>query len=234
MMSAMSGSPIWKLIDSSGELHRLQTDQKRGVAVPADLIAAHERIVAANYARLKGTPMMARMNAGALEDYERALSHYPVVGQAELEAAARRVGSVTSTQSKVSAELAFDQFTLSLRVTALIAAAAVVVSWLFRAPLFSLSGIAVQTRNGKRASRARHLARGAVERAPFLVFLPTPFESSRSLILDPWWLTNLTWPLLLGVVVLPWLLGLAGIVLAVARPSRGIPDLIAGTYLVPG
>jgi hypothetical protein len=65
--------------------------------------------------------------------------------------------------------------------------------------------------------------------APFLMFLPTRFNVSW-LVSDPSWAANAGWPWALAV---PWLLGLAGIAVAMARPSRGIPDVIAGTYLVP-
>ena len=230
MMWAISGSAFGQLVDSSSELQRLRANQKRGVAVSPDLIAARERIVAAAYARIKDTPMMARMNPALLPDYEAALQHYPAVSQAELETAQHLVRTAPSSRSTDSLAFALDQITLTLRLIAIASVLTVLLTWAFRGPLFRMGGISLQTRDGSRAGRARHLVRAVIVWAPFLMFLPTSVSPARWSISDSWWLPDVTWP---WILALPWLLGLAGIVVALARPSRGIPDLIAGTYLVP-
>ena len=228
-MWAMSGSAYGQLIDSSIELRRLRADQRRGVAVSSDLIAARERIVAAAYARIKGSPMVARMNPTRIQDYEAALQRYPAVGRTELETAQQLVRTAPSTRSTDTLAFALDQITIISRLIAIASVVAMLLTWAFRGPVFRLSGITLQRRDGSRAGRASYLARAAIVWAPFLMFLPTRFNVSW-LASDPSWAASAAWPWALAV---PWLLGLAGIAVALARPSRGIPDVIAGTYLVP-
>jgi hypothetical protein len=229
MMWAMSGSAFGQLVDSSSELRRLRADQRRGVAVSPELIAARERIVAASYARIKGTPMMARMNPAMLQDYEAALQHYPAVGRAELETAQQLVRTSPSRRSADALDMAWDSMAIVSRLIAVAAVLAIFLTWVFTGPMFRLSGITLQRRDGSRAGRASYLARAAVTWVPFLIFLPTRVDASW-LVSDPWWDT---WPPEPWALAVPWVLGLAGIVVAVVRPSRGVPDLIAGTYLVP-
>jgi hypothetical protein len=121
-----------------------------------------------------------------------------------------------------------------LRIVAILAVVGVLVTYLFRGPLFWLSGITLQTRDGSRASRARHLARAAAEWAPFLIFLPTPAQPSLWLISKPWWFGGGgPWIPSVWLLAMPWTLAIWGTVMALVRPARGIPDLIVGTYLVP-
>jgi hypothetical protein len=232
MVWAMSGSAFGQLVDSYSVLQRLRTDQRRGVAVSPDLIAARERIVAASYARLKGTPMMARMSPAMVQEYEAALQRYPAVGRAELETAQQLVRSSPSSRSNYSLDVAVDQMAIVTRLIAIAAVLAVILTWAFRGPLCRLCGITLQRRDGSRAGRASYLARAAIVWTPFLMFLPSRVDSSW-LISSPWWSPDVGWPPEPWALAVPWLLGLAGLVVAVARPSRGIPDVIAGTYLVP-
>lgn len=233
-MWVSSGTSFGKLLDSTVELQRLQRDERRGMGIPPGLIAAHERIVAANYATLKGTPAAERMAPNLIEQFEAALNHYPVVSASDLEAAERLVGSVTSSQSIHSVEFASLQVAMILRIVAILAVVGVLLTYLFRGPLFWLSGITLQTRDGSRASRARHLARAAAEWAPFLIFLPTPAQPSLWLISKPWWFGGGgPWIPSVWLLAMPWTLAIWGTVMALVRPARGIPDLIVGTYLVP-
>jgi len=101
---------------------------------------------------------------------------------------------------------------------------AVLLSFLFRGSvLFSIFGIAVQTRRGERAGRLRCLVRAVVAWSPLLVLW-------LAMALRLAGIAPLPHPLLrygLGV------LALAGLIYAIARPERGIQDRIAATHLVP-
>jgi hypothetical protein len=71
----------------------------------------------------------------------------------------------------------------------------------------------VQTTRGERASRLRCLLRSALTWVPFVLFR----------FWQPW---PVLWVVFPATVV-------AGVSLALARPDRGLPDLVARTRLVP-
>jgi hypothetical protein len=79
--------------------------------------------------------------------------------------------------------------------------------------LLALFGVALQTSNGERAGRTRSLLRAVVVWAPILL----------SRLWQPWIVLHVAFPLVLA----------AGVGYALARPDRGVADLIAGTHLVP-
>jgi hypothetical protein len=76
-----------------------------------------------------------------------------------------------------------------------------------------LFGTSLQTLDGRRAGRVRSLLRAAVVWAPFVLFQ----------LWQPWTVFHVVFPLVLA----------AGVGSALARPERGIPDLVVGTHLVP-
>ena len=72
--------------------------------------------------------------------------------------------------------------------------------------LLALFGMRLQTLDGQRASRLRSLLRAAVVWAPFVAFC----------FWAPWVVLHVAFPLVLAI----------GCGFALARPERGIPDLI--------
>jgi hypothetical protein len=114
-------------------------------------------------------------------------------------------------------------------------------------PLMNVFGIGLQTKNGKKAGRLRCASRTAVAWLPFLVdagFGRLRYGSAFPLLrvddfgslnyrlaIDPSELVemvlNWDWPLVIATIIV------AAIVYSMASPKRGIPDLVAGTYLVP-
>jgi hypothetical protein len=230
-----SGTPFFQMIRSSIELQRLRADERRGISTSPDLIAAHERIVAATYARFKDTPVFtARMPPELIQQFETALNHYPAVGANEYQAARRLIGAVQLSEQFAEANILPALFVMTVRVVALGAVAAVLLSVIFKAPLFRLYGIALRTARGSPAGPGRCLGRAIVGWLPFLWFLPNPVQPARWLTASPWWVGSAgIWHPAPWMIVLPWVIAVAAVIVALVRPSRGIPDLIVGTYLVP-
>jgi hypothetical protein len=97
---------------------------------------------------------------------------------------------------------------------------AVVFSFIFRGGLLLfLFGIAVQMKDGRRASRFRCFVRALVGWSPALVLWLPKFE-----VVQP--LPDSVLALLLLIIV-------SGTIYAFIKPERGLPDLIVGTQLVP-
>jgi hypothetical protein len=104
---------------------------------------------------------------------------------------------------------------LSLAVCAI---PAIVFSFFLRGRLLlSLFGVAVQTEEGQPAGRARCLGRAVARWGLFLLFAP--------FLLIP----SLFFLVLFGL----WAPVLGAAIIGLLHPDRGLPDLLAGTYLVP-
>jgi hypothetical protein len=98
---------------------------------------------------------------------------------------------------------------------------AVVLSpWLRGGPALRLLGLTLQRADGARVERARAVARTVLAWAPFLA----------ALALD---VGDVRWPLLSPVGLLLVSTAVGGVAWALAHPDRGIPDVLAGTRLVP-
>jgi hypothetical protein len=174
------------------------------------------------YAELKevstraSDPMAARAATKRLESVgadERAAmetllrERSPTVG--ELAEARRRLETVKPSASPWSRTLGWLLFGIApLSIPALILAPLV-----RGGALLALFGMSLQTLDGRRAGRPRSLLRAMAVWAPFVLFR----------FWQPWAVVHIVFPLVLAI----------GIGYTLARPERGIPDLIAGTHLVP-
>jgi uncharacterized RDD family membrane protein YckC len=91
--------------------------------------------------------------------------------------------------------------------------------------LFRVFGISVRMNDGGRAPRSRCALRALASWGIYLLCLPFPpfiyLNRSLNLATSPW------------LATLPLAIGAAGLVYAALRPARSLPDLIAGTILVP-
>jgi uncharacterized RDD family membrane protein YckC len=128
---------------------------------------------------------------------------------AEIAAARRELEAIEPSASPWGLTLGFLLFGIApLAIPALLLAPLArggALLWLF--------GTSLQTLDGQRATRARSLLRAAVAWAPFVLFV----------VWQPWAVFHVVFPLVLA----------AGVGSALARPERGIPDLVVGTHLVP-
>ena len=109
-----------------------------------------------------------------------------------------------------------------------------------------MSGFALQTTNGKPANRLRCVIRSVFAWLPFALFFPAlaaagllGFAPNAAVYRQSEGLLNSTL-LLHGYANVLWIveivlgcLVVAGMIYAIARPQRGLPDLLAGTCLVP-
>jgi hypothetical protein len=123
----------------------------------------------------------------------------------------------------------------------------VAVSFFFPPGCFArMSGFALQTTNGKPADRLRCLKRSVFAWSPFALFFPAlagvgllgyapnaaVYWKSEGVLASTFLLHG--YASVLGIVeVALGSLVVAGMIYAIARPQRGLPDLLAGTCLVP-
>jgi len=138
-----------------------------------------------------------------------ALLREPPAAAAEFAAARRELETLQPSASLWALVLGFLLFGI-----APLAIPALILAPLARGGgLLALFGMSLQTPDGRGASRLRSLARAAVVWTPFVVFQ----------LWQPWTVFHVVFPLVLVV----------GIASTLARPARSIPDVIAGTWLVP-
>jgi len=183
-----------------------------------------ELLQADAYGRLKeastspSNPMSQRVAEGSLnglepeqrEALERLLRDHPP-GVEEL-AQGRRLLDVVKPPTR-------SMWGVALWVLLYFAIAPLAIPALILAPflrggaLLALFGMRLQTLVGQPASRLRSFLRAAVAWAPFIVFR----------FWAPWVVLHVAFPLVLAI----------GCGWALARPERGIPDLIVRTQLVP-
>lgn len=106
-----------------------------------------------------------------------------------------------------------------LGVAAILSAA---LAYLMRGGIsLRLYRLAVQTSSGQRATRTKCLLRAIIGWSPILTlfFLGT--------------VLSISWAYELGLTIAIWAIMFLGALYAVLKPERGIPDILAGTYLVP-
>jgi uncharacterized RDD family membrane protein YckC len=133
--------------------------------------------------------------------------HSPTAG--ELAEARRQLEAIEPGASPWSRTLRW----LLLGIVPLAIPALILAPIVRGAPLLALFGMSLQTHDGRRAGRLRSLLRAMVVWAPFVLFR----------LWQPWAVFHIVFPLALVI----------GISYTLARPERGIPDLIVGTHLVP-
>ncbi len=148
-------------------------------------------------------------------------------GAVTVEAAAARpairklLGDSMSDQLPPLAPIALFMFFGMLCVIAVSGLIAAVAA---RGLLLRLLGFELVTSDGRRASRGRVLLRAAIAWSPLLV--PVVVSTALGGMAGGLW--SLT--AMLGVALV---IQLAGAVIAIARPARGLQDRLAGTWIVP-
>jgi len=212
----LSGTPTGQLFNSAAALRQQESGGASVTRLTDEERQAHERIVAGLYERLKKNKAMPRLPQRGIDQYEALLARYPNVSDAELNAALALVESRKSRPDET--KFAFGMVAELMRLAAFVAIVLIGLSSLLRAPVLRMAGLSVKKSDGARATRWQHLVRAAIAAAPLLPFLvrwwPRPDV--------PLWLLGATWT---GLLV--------GVAIAMVKPSRGIPDLVAGTQLVP-
>jgi hypothetical protein len=226
-------TPLGDLIRYQGEWLVLERNQERLNSRSSPIVLeAYRKLMASAYAQLKATGVVDQMISRSPHAdetkrwFEAALTRYPSLTPAEVDEArvlADRSGSAFSRLGAVD-RMRLVTGVASLSVTVFYAIPAIIFAFVLRGGLlFSLFGVAVQTEEGRPAGRARCFGRAVAAWGLFFLFAPflMPLQSAFS---------SIFFVVLLGL----WIpvLGAAAII-ALVKPERGIPDVLAGTYLVP-
>jgi len=183
-------------------------------------------ILAPTYLKCKASPQYERLLLALEQDQEfrkvveAAVKACPSPSEAEVARARQVVGKETDRIiSGISEGVAYSFAT----VLGVLSIPAVILSVFLRGGLLlRLFGMAVRTRDGCRAPRSRCALRALASWGPFLPYMPLPGLFFGAGLLDR--------PVL---VLLPLAIGAVGLIVTASRPARSIPDLIAGTVLVP-
>jgi hypothetical protein len=151
---------------------------------------------------------LAQVDAEQREAMEALLAEHAPTAE-ELAAAREQLDVIKPAPSMGSTMLGIPLF-----VIAALAVPALILAPIVRGgALLALFGMSLQTLDGQRAGRLRSLLRAVVVWAPFVLFR----------LWQPWAVVHVVFPLVL----------VTGVAYTLARPGRGIADLIVGTHLVP-
>jgi uncharacterized RDD family membrane protein YckC len=182
-------------------------------------------ILAATYVKLKASPegemYFKRANEKLLHVLEAAVKQYPNVSETDLRRARAIVGEKAGVE--LSKEMAWPYITCLM--LGLLSIPALLLSFILRGGLLiRLFGISMRLKDGRKAPRYRCALCALISWGIYTLWLPLmPF-------FDPVVITTPSFPWLAS---LPLAIGTASLIYAAFRPARGIPDLIAGTVLVP-
>lgn len=183
-------------------------------------------ILAAAYLKCKASPQYERSLLALEQDQEfrkvveAAVKAYPSPSEAEVARARQVVGKETDRIISGISKGVASSFAMVLGVLSI---PAVILSVFLRGGLLlRLFGMAVRTRDGRRAARSRCALRALASWGPFVPYMPLPGLLFGASLLDK--------PVL---ALLPLAIGAVGLIVIAFRPARSIPDLIAGTVLVP-
>ena len=228
MMLERSSDPLWELLRYSTELRRLQQVAQRGGPVSPSEIEAVRKLVAANYAAARNSPFFPQFsNSTSVELWESTRKRYPQVTDAEIEEAQALMTELHPSGLPIFPRVPDRSRALLVQTFAFLAPALIAIPAIFFAVLLSgglalrISGLVLQTSQGLPAGRLRSLVRALVVWGPFPALFP-------AFGLNP-----------LASMVPLWMMAAIAAIEAVGfgytlfRPDRGLPDLIAGTYLMP-
>jgi len=154
------------------------------------------------------------------------LAQHPNVSSADFEEVSRELRRLRLTPPPASGSPAFRGGLIAFLAALLsIGAGSVLLAPLFHGGLYiHAMSIGYVTGDGARASRWRLLGRSLVAWAPVLIASTNLGVSATG----PALFLRQSWLLVIGLVVF-----LTGVVYSIAHPARGIPDRIAGTWMVP-
>jgi hypothetical protein len=183
----------------------------------------------------QGHQLLAQMPPRQRQYLELSAQLIPEVSPAEAAEARREVGVFNSGPFSITVLAAI---VIGVGLIGVFAGQFVLTMILGAPPLFRLCGISVQRADGRRAGRLRCLVRGAMLWAPIPLAVAivgatiglrvTTFRD----VIDPA-SPALPQSVLWSAVMVVLAAYLCGILYAILRPSRGIPDLITRTHLVP-
>jgi uncharacterized RDD family membrane protein YckC len=170
---------------------------------------------------------------------DRVLADHPTVSPRELAAATASLGPFLKAQQQARAKqqdrarIAPQTATAAMSAigVAFSAGFGVIFAGVFSGGLFLRAfGLAVVSRDGRRAYRWRAIFRALVAWAPAVVVVWLAFRS-RVPFAD-WTYAKAHLPATIGIVAATSLL-IVGAIVATLRPMRGLQDRIAGTWIVP-
>jgi uncharacterized RDD family membrane protein YckC len=208
-----------------------QLDKSPGSPRTREQGAAIRTILAASYLKLKAYPQreiyLKSLNEKLLPVLESAVKQYPNVSEADLERARAivgdaGVGAFLRMLPRMEKALPFG----ACVVLGCLSIPAFLLSVILRGGLLiRLFGMSMRMRDGRKSPRYRCALRALATWGIFMLCLPFPpfsyLNHPLSLSTSPW------------VASLPLAIAIVGLIYAAVRPARGIPDLIAGTVLVP-
>jgi len=206
------------------ELRRIPNENVESNRRKADAL---RKVMANSYREAQSTREGQQLLSGfppdLRRDLEAAAQRYPQLSKDEVAEARRDLPPIPSTAAILLRGVApmIGLPWLALAIFALVMAAILGTGPLFRA--FEMS---LQTHDGRKAGRVRCVVRAAVAwfpGVPLGLWFLAPFLGLRFLRVEP------SLPLLLAMIVIAF----AGLIYNLIRPERGIPDIIAGTYLMP-
>ena len=217
----------------------LQLNQAPNQAAVKPQQEAIQKVLAYSYrqaqADRQGQQVLAGLSPTDRRFLEVSAERYPDVAAAEAAEARRLTNVVDSAAFPVRAILGFLILVTGVGV---VICQLLLTAILGVPPLFHLCGISVQRADGRRAGRLRCLWRAAIMWSPAFLVVVT---IALTIGLRPSVFLNVINPRLpalpmsfvwAALVALAAAYVLAG-VYAIARPTRGIPDLLAATSLVP-
>ncbi|MBZ5500509.1 MAG: protein kinase [Acidobacteriia bacterium] len=208
-----------------------QLDQSPGNPKASEQGDALRTILAASYLKLKAYPQneiyLKSLNEKLRPVLESAAKQHPHVSEADLDRARAIVGE--AGVGEFLRMLPRLQKALPFGVSVVLGCLAIpafLLSVILRGGLLiRLFGMSVKMEDGRKAPRYRCALRALITWGMFMLCLPFPpfsyLNHPLSLSTSPW------------VASLPLAIGITGLIYAAVRPARSIPDLIAGTALVP-
>jgi len=230
MLPVSGKTPFGDLIRYEVEWLILERNQEELNSTSTPIVLeAYRKLMASAYAQLKGTGVADQIISRSPQAdeikrrFEAALTQYPSLTPAEVDEARVFVDRLRSANSRMGA---FDTMRLATTTAGVVLTVCAIPASIFAfflrgGLLFSLFGVAVQTEEGRAAGRARCFGRAAAAWGLFLLFAPFLLLQSTFL--------SMFFVVLLGL----WTPVLGAAIIAVVNPERGIPDVLAGTCLVP-
>ena len=206
------------------ELRRIPNENVESNRRKADAL---RKVMANSYTQAQltreGRQLLSTFGPDVRRDLEAAAQRYPRLSEGEVAEARRDLPPLPSTAT-VLWQVAPAMIGLPWLASGILAL--LMAAILGTGPVFRMFQMSLQTRDGRKAGRIRCLVRAAVAWSPAVplgLWFVAPVLGLRFVRVEP----SLT--LLLAMIAI----ALVGLIYNLIRPERGIPDIVAGTYLMP-
>jgi serine/threonine protein kinase len=227
---ALSRTPGGDVFLLSAELARLESGRTRGFEPFPGEHDAYEKLVASSYERIKNTQMMAGVSPDQKQRLDAVLRRHPSVSQEDIDTSRALIGKLRESRpgagpfSVQGLALFLRLFTMGIAVATIFP---IVLSVFLRGSLmFSVGRISLLTLDGRHASYGRSMVRALAVWAPFF------FAGLLMLIVGPGAPRDRPATVLV-IVAAACTIAIGGALYSLLVPQRGLPDVIAGTHLVP-